>query len=174
MMVSLPALAALLMLISASQTLHVEAGLWSPGREPPTFSAVPAHIASKGQGQYLLSAEDRCLLLPFNLDQASDAVTTAGSLKELQTQASGESFVSKLLGTDCFTNSLSIVNNDCQSLDSERKSRLAMALAICHLKQLGQPTFTCRPSMSLKECADSMTTERQYMTYMEFLSNADT
>lgn len=98
----------------------------------------------------------------------------AGSLTELQRLASGETFVNKLLGTDCFTKSLGIVNKDCSKLDSEKKSRLAMALAICHLEQLGLPAFTCKPSMSLKQCADSIKDDRQYTTYMEFLSNVDT
>ena len=99
---------------------------------------------------------------------------TVGSLTELQAQAAGETFVIKLLGTDCFTKSLSIVNKDCSNLHSEKKSRLAMALAICHLDQLGLPAFTCRPSMTLKQCADSIKDDRQYTTYMEFLSNVDT
>jgi hypothetical protein len=99
---------------------------------------------------------------------------TVGSLTELQAQAASETFVNKLLGTDCFTKSLSIVNKDCSKLDSEKKSRLAMALAICHLDQLGLPAFTCRPSMTLKQCADDIKDNRQYTTYMEFLSNVDT
>jgi len=99
---------------------------------------------------------------------------TVGSLTELQAQAAGETFINKLLGTDCFTKSLSIVNKDCSKLDSEKKSRLALALAICHLDQLGLPAFTCRPSMTLKQCADDIKDNRQYTTYMEFLSNVDT
>lgn len=99
---------------------------------------------------------------------------SAGTLTELQQLTNGETFVNKLLGTDCFTKSLSVVNKDCSKLDSEKKSRLAMALAICHLDQLGLPTFSCKPSMSLKQCADSMHNDRQYTTYMEFLSNIDT
>lgn len=98
----------------------------------------------------------------------------AGTLTELQQLANGETFVNNLLGTDCFTKSLGIVNKDCSKLDSEKKSRLAMALAICHLDQHGLPTFSCKPSMSLKQCADSMRNDRQYNTYMEFLSNIDT
>ena len=78
------------------------------------------------------------------------------------------------MGTDCFTKSLNVVNKDCSKLDSEKKSRLAMALAICHLDQLGLPTFLCKPSMSLRQCADNMHNDRQYTTYMEFLSNIDT
>jgi len=99
---------------------------------------------------------------------------TVGSLTELQAQAAGETFINTLLGTDCFTKSLSIVNKDCSKLDSEKKNRLAMALAICHLDQLGLPAFTCKPSMTLKQCADNIKGDRQYTTYMEFLSNVDT
>ncbi|KAL0044124.1 hypothetical protein WJX82_011352 [Trebouxia sp. C0006] len=135
---------ALLNLCLASRP--AEAGLWRQQREQPSFTTVPARIAAKGQG----------------------------SLTELQAQAASETFVNKLLGTDCFTKSLSIVNKDCSNLDSEKKSRLAMALAICHLDQLGLPAFTCRPSMTLKQCADNIKDDRQYTTYMEFLSNVDT
>lgn len=98
----------------------------------------------------------------------------AGSLTELQQLAKGETFVSKLLGTDCFTKSLNIIDKDCSKLDSEKKSRLAIALANCHLDQLGLPTFSCKTSMSLKQCAEGMHDDRQYTTYMEFLSNMDT
>lgn len=115
------------------------------------------------------SAEPACLplliLIPYQY---------AGSLTELQKLADRETFVSKLLGTDCFTRSLSIVDKDCSKLDSEKKSRLAIALAICHLDQLGLPTFSCKSSMSLKQCAEGMHDDRQYTTYMEFLSNIDT
>ncbi|KAA6417348.1 MAG: hypothetical protein FRX49_12677 [Trebouxia sp. A1-2] len=97
-----------------------------------------------------------------------------GSLTELKAQAAGETFVNRLLGTDCFTKSLDIINKDCSKLDSEKKSRLAMALAVCHLDQLGLPAFTCKPSMTLKQCADDIKDDRQYTTYMEFLSNVDT
>ena len=118
----------------------------------------------------------------FSLGQVSCALAVhqltvrslAGRMTELQNLAAGETFVNKLLGTDCFTKSLSIVNKDCSKLDSEKKSRLAMALAICHLEQLGLPAFTCKPSMSLKQCAENIEDDRQYTTYMEFLSNVDT
>ncbi|KAL0029116.1 hypothetical protein WJX77_008042 [Trebouxia sp. C0004] len=135
---------ALLILCVASRP--AQAGLWRQPREQPGFSTVPARIAAKGQG----------------------------SLTELRAQAAGETFVNKLLGTDCFTKSLSIVNKDCSKLDLEKKSRLAMALAICHLDQLGLPAFTCKPSMTLKQCADNIKDDRQYTTYLEFLSNVDT
>ena len=59
-------------------------------------------------------------------------------------------------------------------MDADKKSRLAMALANCHLEQLGQPTFICKRNMNLKQCADNMRDNRMYSTYLEFLSNIDT
>lgn len=127
----------------------------------------------KGEVRSLSVSEPECKTCLFALLTVSQH-RSAGTLTELQQLASEETFVNKLLGTDCFTKSLSVVNKDCSKLDSEKKSRLAMALAICHLDQLGLPTFSCKSSMSLKQCADSMHNDRQYTTYMEFLSNIDT
>ena len=174
------AVLALLMLCLASRP--AEAGLWRQQREQPSFNAVPARIAAKGQGKaslpsYVLSPSSRrccSALTVLNLVSNVSLPCTVGSLTELQAQAAGETFVNKLLGTDCFTKSLSIVSKDCSNSDSEKKNRLAMALAICHLDQLGLPAFTCKPSMTLKQCADNMKDDRQYTTYMEFLSNVDT
>ena len=98
----------------------------------------------------------------------------AAKVAELQQLATGETFVNKLLGTDCFAKSLHVLNSDCSRMDSDNKSRLAMSLANCHLEQLGLSTFTCRPSMSLKQCAENIQDDRMYSTYLEFLSNIDT
>ena len=98
----------------------------------------------------------------------------AAKFAELQQLDTGETFVNKILGSDCYTKSLDVLDSDCSKMDSDRKSRLAMSLANCHLEQLGLPTFTCRRNMSLKQCADNMRDERMYSTYLEFLSNIDT
>ena len=98
----------------------------------------------------------------------------AAKFAELQQLATGETFVNKILGSDCYTKSLDLLDSDCSRMDSEKKSRLAMALANCHLEQLGQPTFICKRSMNLKQCADNMRDNRMYSTYLEFLSNIDT
>ena len=114
----------------------------------------------------------RCL--QKNVTCPDPAYPPAGKVAELQQLATGESFINKLLGTDCFSNSLRLLDSDCAKMDADRKSRLAMALANCHLEQLGLPTFTCKPNMNLRQCADSMQNDRQYSTYLEFLSNIDT
>lgn len=97
----------------------------------------------------------------------------AAKVAELQELSTGETFVNKILGSDCYTKSLDILDSDCSRMDSEKKSRLAMALANCHLAQLGLPTFTCKHNMNLKQCADNMRNERMYSTYLEFLSNIE-
>ena len=145
------------------------AALWDKQPEQPNFTSVSARVSRKGQGTAQLVPIDSWV----GVMSVQTSASLAGSLTDLQKLASGETFVNKLLGTDCFTKSLSIINKDCSKLDLEKKSRLAMALAICHLEQLGLPAFTCRPLMSLKQCADSINSDRQYTTYMEFLSNID-
>ena len=163
---------AALWLAFALISVPAEASFWVKDPDQPAFTAVPPRMSDSGQGRVLLLLNETCCLLQILCRCSSPYV--AGRFTELQQLAQGETFINKLLGTDCFTKSLSIVNKDCSRLDSERKSRLAMALAICHLGQLGLPAFTCKPSMSLKQCADNMKDDRQYSTYMEFLSNIDT
>lgn len=160
-------------LISISGLAPAQAGFWTKELEQPVFTTLPTRVSTQGRG---VTPSPLTLFRHTHTNPAllNTVDPVVGRMTELQQLANGETFVNKLLGTDCFTRSLSIVNKDCSKLDSEKKSRLAMALAICHLDQLGLPTFSCKPSMSLKQCAGNMGSDRQYTTYMEFLSNIDT
>ena len=48
--------------------------------------------------------------------------------------------------------------------------RLALAMANCHLKMLGQKTHTCSADVPLQECTGSFPDDRSYNTYNEQLA----
>ncbi len=64
----------------------------------------------------------------------------AGRVRGLERDASKESFVSRIFGTDCYTDALRAVRTECRNLDHEGKTRLALAFANCHLYKLGKRT----------------------------------
>ena len=77
-----------------------------------------------------------------------------------------------LFGTDCYSDALRVMGNECSHLSSEQKNRLALTLSSCHMRQLGQHSLTCSAEMSLKRCADALD-ERGYATYLKFLTDID-
>lgn len=80
--------------------------------------------------------------------------------------------LNKLFGTDCYSQALARVGNDCKRLDHNSKSRLAMGMMNCHLYKLGERPYSCTEKMSLKECTSSMS-DRHYNTFNEFFTNVD-
>ena len=78
----------------------------------------------------------------------------AGRLGRLAELAQMDSFITRVLGTDCYTAALAAVNGDCRSLGHEQKTRLALAFANCHLHKLGKRTYACTGRMSLQQCVD--------------------
>ena len=78
----------------------------------------------------------------------------AGRLGRLAELAQAESFIARVLGTDCYTAALAAVNGDCRSLGHEQKTRLALAFSNCHLRKLGKRTYACTERMSLQHCVD--------------------
>ena len=53
----------------------------------------------------------------------------AGRLGRLAELAQTDSFITRVLGTDCYTAALAAVNGDCHSLGHEQKTRLALAFS---------------------------------------------
>ncbi len=78
----------------------------------------------------------------------------AGRLGRLAELARTDSFIARVLGTDCYTAALAAVNGDCRSLGHEQKTRLALAFSNCHLSKLGKKTYACTARMSVQQCVD--------------------
>ena len=108
------------------------------------------------------------LLTPYNLKVRN----YAAYLSHLEEAGSAETFLDSLFGMDCYSRALDQVGNECKTLNQSSKSRLAMLLTGCHLKQLGQKFSPCQEQMSLKQCADSLD-DRGYSTYLKFLAEVD-
>ena len=51
--------------------------------------------------------------------------------------------------------------------------RLALALANCQLKMLGQKTHTCSEGTPLQKCTESFPDDRSYNTFTEQLAQID-
>lgn len=114
-----------------------------------------------------------CNLHSHNLTfSALKVILCAAYLKQLHDAGAAETFLDSLFGTDCYSSALTQVGNECKSLGQSSKSRLALVLTGCHLKQLGQKHIPCREQMTLKQCADSLD-DRGYSTYLKFLAEID-
>ena len=51
--------------------------------------------------------------------------------------------------------------------------RLALALANCQLRMLGQKTHTCSENTPLQKCTESFPDDRSYNTFTEQLAQID-
>ena len=81
------------------------------GRSPaPKFAVVPSTLRAVGQGQ----------------------------VEALAGEAANETFLDRLLGTNCFTRALKELDADCRSMGQEQKSRLALALVNCQQATHGE------------------------------------
>ena len=61
----------------------------------------------------------------------------------------------------------------CRAMTPETASRLALALANCHLAMLGQRQHSCSQKSSLQECTNAFPDDRSFEAYMAQLSHID-
>lgn len=98
----------------------------------------------------------------------------AESLARLRTLAAQEGTIERLWGRNCFTRAMdSLGVSHCRHMTPETASRLALALANCHLAMLGQQQHTCSQKTSLQQCTDSFPDDRSFETYIAQLSHID-
>ena len=76
------------------------------------------------------------------------------------------------MGSNCFTQALSVVKSDCNKLQIEEKYRLALALLNCHQGYVGGRTYPCAQTKPFKSCTAGMS-DRDYGAFTEFLSSVE-
>ena len=115
------------------------------GRSPaPKFAVVPSAVRAAGQGQ----------------------------VEALAGEAAKETFLDRLLGTNCFSRALRELDADCRSMGQDQKSRLALALVNCQQATHGGTAYPCPRTRPLKDCVEALP-ERGWSLYVEFLTHAD-
>ena len=107
-----------------------------------------------------------------NACEFSDLTECSGPFGALVQLSEGEGLLNQLFGTDCYSQALAQVGNDCKHLDHTKKSRLALMMVNCHLYKLGDRTYACTERMTLKDCTSGMS-DRHYNTFNEFFTNID-
>lgn len=160
-------------------TLVVAGPLLSSGQASgprPTFEVLPMRNADQGQG----GSDRGCVTPSFTQSarhlsrrrQADMPITRAGALKHLQQEADSEGFLDRILGTDCFSKSVSQLNGQCKNLQQDQKYRLAFSLLNCHQQHTGGRMYICSADMTISNCASHMS-DRDHSSFMEFLTNID-
>lgn len=96
----------------------------------------------------------------------------AGQLARLQADAETESFLDRLLGTDCYSRAVSTLEGECRGMGQEVKARLALQLAACQVATHGGTPPRCPSTGPLKPCLDALG-EREWQLYVEFLTHTD-
>ena len=141
----------------------------------PRYEAASSRAVSLGQGDGARSNAAAVMLQcrPGSsarvLDHAHHPMLVAwraGRLGRLAELAQTDSFITRVLGTDCYTAALAAVNGDCRSLGHEQKTRLALAFSNCHLHKLGKRTYACTERMSLPQCVDHEDTVRALHSWL--------
>lgn len=94
-------------------------------------------------------------------------------LHALESSSQTETFLDRMLGTNCYTKALEDLEKDCKSINQEQKSRFALYLANCQLATQGQDTYPCGLREPLRTCLSRLP-DRETMLYIEFLTHADT
>lgn len=111
---------------------------------PPQFNVVPLERFREGQAQ----------------------------VSTLQAAAKTETFLDKMLGTNCYSRAVKELQRDCKHLDQVQKSRLALRLANCQLATQGQGTYPCSDEEPLRKCVERLP-DRDNFLYIEFLTHVD-
>ncbi|KAL0487889.1 2 TM domain-containing transmembrane protein [Acrasis kona] len=77
--------------------------------------------------------------------------------------------------SDCWKEAISNLEEGCKSKNSdESRSKLAVALANCHLQKSGMRTFDCTREMTVRECTkDMLSSPIAFNTYTEFTTHVD-
>ncbi|KAI3433451.1 hypothetical protein D9Q98_003264 [Chlorella vulgaris] len=119
-------------------------GGWSPAAAAPKFAVVPASHAREGQGH----------------------------LESLRQGAAEEGFLDRMLGTNCFSQSVGQLTADCRRMEQETKTRLALSLMNCQLQVQQGQTYPCHRRQTIKECTEGLT-DRAHALFVEFLTHAD-
>ncbi len=88
----------------------------------------------------------------------------------MQDVAEKEGFFDMLLGSNCYSRSVSRLNRDCNAMDQEHKSRLALHLVNCQMALHGSTQYACGDRQPLKECTEGMP-DRVWTMYVEFLTH---
>lgn len=96
----------------------------------------------------------------------------AGQLARLQGEAETESFLDRLLGTDCYSRAVGMLEGECRGMGQEAKARLALQLAACQVATHGGAAPRCPSTGPLKPCLDALG-EREWQLYVEFLTHTD-
>lgn len=90
----------------------------------------------------------------------------------IETGAGGETFLDRMLGTNCYSQAVKDLQKDCKNMDQDVKTRLALRLANCQRATQGESTFPCSNEEPLRKCMERLP-ERVYELYVEFLTHAD-
>lgn len=61
----------------------------------------------------------------------------------------------------------------CLGMKAWQLCRLALAMANCQLRMLGQKTHTCSEGTPLQKCTESFPDDRSYNTFTEQLAQID-
>jgi erythromycin esterase-like protein len=115
-----------------------------------------------------------CLLVPH-------AVHSFLFNKQLETVNLGKNQLVVLQGnaqwSTCWKDAVSALEQGCKDLSSndEKRSKLAVALANCHLSKSGLQTYTCTKDMTVQECTKNMLASTiAFNTYTEFTTHVGT
>ena len=93
-------------------------------------------------------------------------------MSSLQSGADTETFLDKMLGTNCYSRAVAELQKDCGGLNQVQKTRLALHLTNCQLATQGQRTYPCSQNEHLRVCMDRLP-DRENSLYIEFLTHVD-
>ncbi|GBF87538.1 hypothetical protein Rsub_00249 [Raphidocelis subcapitata] len=83
-------------------------------------------------------------------------------------RASKESWLQRVLGTDCYSQAVKELRAECNRLSDEQRSWLAVSFTGCHQRVTRHSPFSCGRARSLKDCVAKMD-EKTYGDYLVFL-----
>lgn len=137
---------------------------WTRSAALPGFEVVPITVLNEGKGVIGASCLQRARLQPEATHACADV---HGQLVEA---SAGESFLDRMLGTNCFSQALQTVNGECMRLSTDARYRLAIELLNCHQRQVGGRHYPCGPRQTTQECTARMT-DRDHGALTDFLTN---
>ena len=168
------------MLVAAGMAISVQAAVLllvavAPARSVPApYEAAPPVILERGKGRVSPQVEfpHRWHFHPPSSTATNRYAFATGKLGQLAVRAQAETFLDRLMGTNCYSKALTVVTGDCAKLDTEEKYRLALELLNCHQRVVGGPHYACDRSQQFQQCVAGMP-DRDHGVFAEFLTNIE-
>jgi hypothetical protein len=109
-------------------------------------------------------------MVPSHLTPPPPPSKKTEHLEGARAGAARETWVSRLLGTDCYTRAVQDLGAECGRLGNEQRAWLAVSFTTCHQRATRNAPLACRRAAGLRACVEGMDL-KTHVDYTTFLTS---